>query len=125
MLMKHQAAPNAHSQSEIGNFDRRCHSRHDGAGLVVECDGQSLPVVDVSTGGLCLRDFNRALGEQFRLVLCQCGGAAGIATECQVVSKEGRLTRLVFTRPTLPLLRLVVAHVSTMTGVAPHLLTSA
>lgn len=106
----------------IGDFDRRRHSRHNGAGLVVEIEGQSLPVVDVSTGGISLRDFDRKIGDRFRLVLTRSGGLAGIATECQVVGKEGRLARLIFTRPTLPLLRLVVAHISAVIGVAPHLL---
>ena len=106
----------------IGDFDRRRHSRHNGAGLVVEIEGQSLPVVDVSTGGISLRDFDRKIGDRFRLVLTRSGGLAGIATECQVVGKEGRLVRLIFTRPTLPLLRLVVAHISALIGVAPHLL---
>ncbi|MBR9971536.1 hypothetical protein [Magnetospirillum sulfuroxidans] len=123
--MKRQSAQRGQSQSEIGDFDRRRHSRHDGAGLVIEIGGQSLPVVDISTGGLSLRDFDRPLGAQFRLVLSRAGAAAaGIATECEVVSKDGRLTRLTFTRPTLPLLRLVVTHVSTITGIVPHVLTS-
>lgn len=112
----------ARENVQIGDFDRRRHSRHDGAGLVVELEGQSLPVIDVSTGGVSLRDLDRKIGDRFRLVLTRSGGLAGIATECEVVGKEGRLVRLTFTRPTLPLLRLVVAHVSTLTGVPPHLL---
>lgn len=112
----------ARESVQIGDFDRRRHSRHDGAGLVVEIEGQSLPVVDVSTGGISLRNLDRKIGDRFRLVLTRSGGLAGIATECEVVSKEGSLVRLAFTRPTLPLLRLVVAHVSTLTGVSPHLL---
>ena len=115
-------AIDARESALIGDFDRRRHSRHEGAGLVIEIEGQSFPVVDVSTGGISLRDLDRKIGDRFRLVLTRSGGLAGIATECQVVGKDGRLLRLSFTRPTLPLLRLVVAHVSTLTGVAPHLL---
>lgn len=121
MFMKRHAF-DAQAIAQIGDFDRRRHSRHDGAGLLVEIEGKCLPVVDVSTGGLSLRDLDRKLGERFRLVLSRSGGLTGIATECEVVAREGRLLRLHFTRPTLPLLRLVVAHVSTLTGVAPHLL---
>lgn len=121
MFMKRHAF-DARDSALIGDFDRRRHSRHEGAGLVVEIEGQSFPVVDVSTGGISLRDLDRKIDDRFRLVLTRSGGLAGIATECQVVGKEGRLLRLSFTRPTLPLLRLVVAHVSTLTGVAPHLL---
>lgn len=102
--------------------DRRLNQRHDGAGLQVEIEGRVLPVVDVSTGGLCLIGLNRKLGERFRFVLSRVGETEGVTGEAEVLGIKDGLFHLVFTRPTLPLMRLVVAHVSAMTGVAPHLL---
>ena len=124
MFMKGRLASNSAQLSQVGDFDRRRHSRHSGAGLVVEVAGLSLPVLDVSTGGLGVSGLDRKVGERFRLVLSPSGGCAGIATECEVVSVDAKLTRLTFVRPTMPLLRLIVAHVSALTGVQPHLLKS-
>ncbi|OJX80898.1 hypothetical protein [Magnetospirillum sp. 64-120] len=104
--------------------DRRLNQRHDGAGLLVEIEGNVYPVVNVSTGGLCLQGLNRKDGERFRFVLSRLGNPDGITGECEVLGCSGELVHLVFTRPTLPLLRLIVAHVSALIGVKPHLLKS-
>lgn len=105
-------------------IDRRQSVRHDGAGLTAETGGETWSVVDVSTGGLAVRGLERQVGTRFRLVLSRVGAGPGVACECEVVGCDRGLTRLAFTSPTLPLLRLVVAHVSALTGIAPHLLKS-
>lgn len=105
--------------------DRRLNPRHDGAGLQVEIEGKTYPVVNVSTGGLCLQGLNRRDGERFRFVLSRLGDPNGVASEGEVLGRNGRVLHLVFTRPTLPLMRLVIAHVSALTGAVPHLLKNA
>lgn len=102
--------------------DRRHQSRHDGAGLVAEIAGQILAVSDVSTGGLAVQSPDLKVGGRVRVVLSRTGGGDGVATECEVVGRSGDKAHLAFMRPTLPLLRLIVAHVSAVTGITPHLL---
>lgn len=121
MLMQHPMS-RAAAANPSAAADRRLNQRHDGAGLQVEIEGRVLPVVDVSTGGLCLIGLSRKLGERFRFVLSRVGEAEGVTGEAEVLGIKDDLFHLVFTRPTLPLMRLVVAHVGSVTGVAPHLL---
>ena len=120
--MNRHNMPIARSSAQTKVAERRQHFRHDGAGLVVECAGERWPVADISIGGFGLHGLDRPVGDRFRLILARVGTSDGIACECEVAGRDGGLARLVFTRPTLPLLRLVVAHVSALTGVAPHLL---
>lgn len=104
------------------DFDRRHNLRYSGAGLVVDVGGVSLPVVDVSMGGLALHGLERQLGERFRLVLARSGGTGAVAAECEVTAVSATSLHLRFLRPTLPLLQLIISHIALATGVAPHLL---
>lgn len=122
MLMQRPMTRNAAANASAA--DRRLNQRHDGSGLQVEVEGRVHPVVDVSTGGLSLVGLNRTLGERFRFVLSRVGESQGVTGEAEVLGIRDGLFHLTFTRPTLPLMRLVIAHVSAMTGVDPHLLKS-
>lgn len=110
------------AQSLASADDRRLNPRHDGAGLVVEIEGRIHPLVNVSTGGLCVQGLSRKVGERFRFVLSRVGEPQGVTGEGELLSVNGDLFHLVFTRPTMPLLRMIIAHVSSLTGVTPHLL---
>jgi len=121
MLIEHaMCRPSAARPNAVD--DRRINERHDGAGLLVHIEGRVYPVVNISTGGLCLAGLSRKVGDRFRFVLSRLGEAGGVAGEAEVLGVNGGLYHLVFTRPTMPLLRLVVGHVSALIGVAPHLL---
>ncbi|MGE4280515.1 MAG: hypothetical protein AB7G62_13080 [Magnetospirillum sp.] len=122
MLMERTMTRGA-TKSSISD-DRRLNPRHDGAGLKVEIEGQVYPVVNISTGGLCLIGLNRKVGERFRFVMSRVGEVEAVTGEVQVLDIKGSLFHLVFTRPTMPLMRMVIAHVSALTGITPHLLKS-
>ncbi|MTJ84079.1 MAG: hypothetical protein F8N37_24085 [Telmatospirillum sp.] len=103
--------------------ERRKFNRHYGKGLILIWENQAYPLLNVSPGGLCLRDWpgGKPAGDIVTI---------GLATEdrpdrhmdvdCRIVSVRGDLTHMAFTLVTMPLLTFLIGHIGSVLGVDPY-----
>ena len=85
--------------------------------------GIAHPVLNVSPGGLCLRDWpaDVVAGDIVSLSLASDHLAATpVEVRCRVVMIEGALTHMAFVRVTMPLLTLLMEHIGKVLGVSPY-----
>ncbi|MDR3441025.1 PilZ domain-containing protein [Telmatospirillum sp.] len=103
--------------------ERRKHNRHYGKGLVLIWEGQTYPILNVSPGGLCLRDWpcTVAVGSIVEVKLAnEQTPLRQIAASCRIVAIKGNLTHAAFTLVTMPLLTFLMAHIASILGVTPY-----
>ncbi|CAA7620008.1 conserved hypothetical protein [Candidatus Terasakiella magnetica] len=103
--------------------DRRHHVRYAGQYLVVEIEGTAYPVTDISVGGVRFEDIGRKIGEMQRAVIRSTSeGGASIGAEITIVTIDGKRIHASFSKPSMPLMRYIVSHLSEVHGIEPHLI---
>jgi len=96
--------------------ERRRHIRYLGQGMVVVIEGQGYPVIDISTSGIHFQGGSFELGAVVPLKLMRLKGKQDSVDGSIIVKAVGTTTRGEF-RPTMPLLRFIIRHLSEVTGV--------
>ncbi|MGE5503259.1 MAG: PilZ domain-containing protein [Actinomycetota bacterium] len=102
-------------------YDRRRHVRYPAQTLMVEVDGEVMPLVDLSIGGLAFEGDGFRPGRRVSLRLSSCldvdFAAQGTA---EVASIHGPRVGASFVKPSFGLLKYVVGHIGTLTGTVPY-----
>lgn len=103
-------------------IERRQHCRHFGRDLLVlDSEGGSYPVRDISPGGLCLQGNAFAIAEVVTITLTsESNPFDAVDAICQVVAIGTTLTHMEFRPVTMPLLTFIMQHIGQELGVEPY-----
>lgn len=102
------------------NAERRSHIRYPGQTLLLEVDGLTCPLIDISTGGISFEGEGFHQRQTIMIKLSSVlDGTDTIGAECEVAMISGVRIGAAFTRPTLPLMAYIIGHIAAITGTSP------
>jgi hypothetical protein len=103
--------------------ERRRHIRYIGQHLLIVINGKAHPIMDISIGGVSFQGTGFTVGDPLSLTLVSAFANKDVMPGIgEVRAISGSKVHVKFVRPTLPLLRYIIAHIAEVTGIEPHLL---